>query len=215
MRQRNIVFKTIFITFGVALILAIAVFGIVSLAAPATMMRFTESLGLMQVSGDYAFQEYERSGSLDCLARSFIIAAERGKYSTAEERFELLYEDDGFEAFCIGQDEAVVAGEEWEEAGSYLPGTYRAFLCGLAARAKYRLAKTDEEKAEVIVFAVGETGQAFPAGNPSIALALEALKAEDVPFCTALEEALEEGEFEQNEDFLAISSLLKGEAQAA
>ncbi len=214
MRQRNIVFKTIFITFGVALILAIAVFGIVSLAAPATMMRFTDSLGLTQVSGDYAFQEYERSGSMECLTRSFIISAERKRYSTAEERFQVLYEDEkeAFEAYCAEQDEKL--SPEGEEGDLFAAGTYRAYICGLASRVKYHLAKTEEEKAAVITFALNETDKKFPAGNPAIALATEAAKAEDKDFCSALISALEGGEFENTADLTNVIGFLRQCAEA-
>lgn len=214
MRARTLVFKSILITFGVVLILAIAVFGIVSLAAPATMMRFTESLGLTEISGDYAFQEYERSGSISCLANSFIISAEHKRDAKAEERFELLYsyetEKTSFADFCAEQDKFITADGGEGDPETYAPGTYRAYLCGLAACVKYRLAKDGADKSAVIKFAVGETDDAFPAGNPSIALALEALKAEDPDFCAGLLAALRAGRFEQNGDFLTISGLLEG-----
>ena len=211
MRQRNIVFKTIFITFGVALILAIAVFGIVSLAAPATMMRFTESLGLTEVSGDYAFQEYERSGSISCLANSFIISAEHKKDKTAESRFELLYhyesEKTTFAEFCREQDERVTGGTE-DAPEPYAEGTYRAYVCGLAACVKYRLAESEEDFAAVIEFAVGETQKSFPVGNPAIALAMEAAKAKDGSFCKELLSALEAGEFDETADYSAVAGIL-------
>ena len=56
--MRKIIFKTIFITLGIVLILAISAFGILSFAAPKTMMQFAASLGLDAISGDYAYQEY-------------------------------------------------------------------------------------------------------------------------------------------------------------
>ena len=76
--MRKIVLKTAIITLGVTIILAVAVFGIVSLIAPAQMMRLTLSLGLDRIGADYAFQEYERSGDVDYLARSFEICAAGG-----------------------------------------------------------------------------------------------------------------------------------------
>lgn len=210
MHVKNLVFKTIFITFGIVLILAVAIFGIVSLAAPVAMMRFTRSLGLIEVSGDYAFQEYERSGSISYLADSFIIAAEHKNDAAAEERFELLYNYDQngttFAAFCEEQNEKVVFEKENGEEEEYPAGTYRAYLCGLAACVKYRLA---EEDAAVIGFALGETEKTFPAGNPAIALAVETVKAKDEGFCADLLAAIEAEGYEKSEDLAAICELLR------
>ena len=50
--MRKIIFKTIFITLGIVLILAISAFGILSFAAPKAMMNFSASLGLDAISGD-------------------------------------------------------------------------------------------------------------------------------------------------------------------
>ncbi len=213
MRQRNLIFKTIFITFGVALILAIAVFGIVSLAAPATMMRFTDSLGLTQVSGDYAFQEYERSGSMDCLARSFIISAEHKRYSTAEKRFDALVGEERFEEYCTEQDEKLSSAGE-EDGVLFEAGTYRSYIFGLASRVKYHLAKTEEERAAVITFALNETDKAFPSGNPAIALATEAAKEKDKEFCAALISALKEGGFTNTADYTAVINFLQENSEA-
>lgn len=75
--MKKTITRTALITLGITLIVAIAVFGIVSFCLPSVMMDFTASLGMKSLSGDYAFQEYERSGNIDCLVRSFVIAAEK------------------------------------------------------------------------------------------------------------------------------------------
>ena len=83
--MRKIVFKTIFITLGIVLILAISAFGILSFAAPKAMMNFSASLGLDAISGDYAYQEYRRSGDIDYLAYAFEVAANEGRPAAAAE----------------------------------------------------------------------------------------------------------------------------------
>ena len=113
--MRKIVFKTIFITLGVVLILAISAFGILSFAAPKAMMSFTSSLGLDAISGDYAYQEYRRSGDIEYLARAFEIAAFEGRSDAAAERFEELYENEGFSDYCKAQD-----GVELARRGDFL-----------------------------------------------------------------------------------------------
>ena len=67
--MRKLVLKTALLTLGVLLVLAVAVFGVLSLCAPALVCDFTASLGMETVSADYAYQEYQRSGSLSYLAR--------------------------------------------------------------------------------------------------------------------------------------------------
>ena len=98
--MKKLILKTIFITCGIALMLLFAVFGIVSLWAPSAMMNFTASLGMETVSGDYAFQEYERSGNISCLARSFLIASRHKDDRNADQRFEILFGLEGFGEFC-------------------------------------------------------------------------------------------------------------------
>ena len=68
--MRKIILKTALITLGVVIVLAVAAFGIASLCVPAAMSDLTYSLGMEAISSDYAFQEYERSGSLAYLSRS-------------------------------------------------------------------------------------------------------------------------------------------------
>ena len=52
--MKKLILKTAFITLGVTIVLAFAVFGIVSLVAPAQMMELTLSLGLDRIGAVYA-----------------------------------------------------------------------------------------------------------------------------------------------------------------
>ena len=196
--MKKLVLKTAFITLAVTVVLALSVYGILSSFTPALMMRITDALGLEGASGDYAYAEYERSGDVDYLARAFEYAAANGKDKKAEERFALLYAHEGFSALCEKRD-----AETGEEIG------YRAYICGQAACVRYRLADTDEKKAEVITFAVSETAHTFPSGNPVIALSVEAARAEDKAFCALLLGSIE-GQFEDNINYRSIVSILEG-----
>ncbi len=177
--MRKIVFKTIFITLGIVLILAISAFGILSFAAPKAMMSFSASLGLDAISGDYAYQEYRRSGDIDCLARAFEIAAIEGRPEAAAERFEEFYGNEGFTDYCKAQDEAEREEEtpEWD---------YRTYACSLGAEAMYKVAETEDEKLEVYNFALSETSGSFEPSNPLCALSYAAAAAGDGAFCKVL-----------------------------
>lgn len=182
--MRKIVFKTIFITLGIVLILAISAFGILSFAAPKAMMNFSASLGLDAISGDYAYQEYRRSGDIDYLAYAFEVAAVEGRPAAAAERFEEFYENEGFASYCTEQD--------GQELGEDIPKlNYRSYACGLGACALYAVAETDEEKLEVYTFALSETSEEFEPSNPVVSLALAACEADDAEFCGIILDNLE------------------------
>lgn len=182
--MRKIVFKTIFITLGIVLILAISAFGILSFAAPKAMMNFSASLGLDAISGDYAYQEYRRSGDINYLAYAFEVAANEGRPDAAAERFEEFYENEGFTDYCTEQD--------GQELGEDIPKlNYRSYACGLGACALYAVAETDEEKLEVYTFALSETSEEFEPSNPVVSLALAISEADDAEFCGIILDNLE------------------------
>lgn len=208
--MKKLILKTAIVTFVVTVILAVAAFGVASFIAPATMMRFTASLGLESVSGDYAYQEYERSGDLSYLARAFLIAAEKDSDKKANERFDVLYGEEGserreaFSAFCA---EYTVDDSSLPESARGLQ--YRMYLCGKAAVVKYRLAQSAETKGAVCDFAVSETDKAFPAGNPVVALAICAASSEDGAFCALLLEKISAAGFDQSGEYNDIVTILE------
>ena len=201
--MRKIVFKTIFITLGVVLILAISAFGILSFAAPKAMMSFTSSLGLDAISGDYAYQEYRRSGDIEYLARAFEIAAFEGRSDAAAERFEELYENEGFSDYCKAQD-GVELGEDIPE------NNYRSYACSLGASALYAVAETDDEKLEVYTFALSETSGEFEGNNPLCSLSSAAAGAGDAAFCKTI---LENMQKEQKFNALRAQASLEDESE--
>lgn len=208
--MKKLVLKTAFITLGVTLIMAVSLFGIVSFCAPSTMMRFCESLGLSNISGDYAYQEYQNSKDLEYLAHAFEVAEKSGNYSVAEERFEELYGEDGsdqrtvFAEFCLMQNEVPMP----EGVPQY---DYRSYLCGRATCVKYQLALTNDEKSEVCAFAISETPAEMTEESPLISLALRAKDAGDSAFCNLLLAAVRsENKFNtQNEHYVNLIKILE------
>ena len=205
MQQKKLILKTAIASLLVICVLLLALFGILSYCAPVTMMKLSSSLGLDSMSGDYAYEAYGRSGDVEYLARAFEIAAESGHDVKASERFDTLYEHEDFAKYCASVDEQFKASED--RGAVY---GYRAYVCGQAARVKYRLALEDTEKAEVAAFALSETEEGFPAGNPLLALALEAASAGDASFCSFLLETLRAGGFpEENGAYINIVNILE------
>lgn len=199
--MRKTIIKTIFITLGVMLVVALSVFGIVSFCAPASMMRLCNSIGLKKMSGDYAYQQYQNTDDISYLARSFEIAVETKDDNIAEKRWEELYgeaESERREQFGIYCREQTVESVP-EDMRNY---DYRSSVCGLAARVKYRLALSDEEKGEVCDFAIEESEANLSPESPIFLLAAEAAKAKDTEFCKLLHEKIEsEYKFLRNNEY--------------
>ena len=199
--MRKLVFKTMLVTLGVVIVVAIALLGVLSMCAPAAMCDFTYSLGMGSISAGYAYQEYQRSGDLNSLARSVELLAGTDDEKTVE-RFDLLYQAEGFEEMCALRDEQNVATVK-------LLGSYRDFILGVGVRAKYRLADTQEEKTEILRFALAQTEREFPVANPLYALSVEAALHEDEEFCARILESFESVAFEQNAGYTKIVTILK------
>lgn len=203
--MKKLLIKTAFITLGVTIVLAVAVFGILSFAAPAQMMRLAFSLGLDRAGADYAYREYERSGDVGYLARSFEVYAVNGyNDGTADGRFELLYTDNAaaFGELCALRNEQIADSVE----NADVRYDYRDYVVGLGACVKYRLSAGDA----ALALALSETDSAFPAGNPVIALAVEAAGRQDGAFCARLLAAMQAGNFQQTADYMNIATILEG-----
>ena len=211
--MKRLIFRTAIITLGVALILAVSVFGIVSFVAPHAMMRFFDSLGMETISGDYAYQQYQISGDIDYLARSFELAAANDKDSVADGRFDELYGEvdserrAAFYEYCTAQNKSV---------GDDLPAEVRGFdyrlvVCSKAAIVKYRLAETEEQKEALCDFVIEETGYDFTTDCPAVALSAEAASRKDRAFCTLLRfRLMSENKFNtQNTHYINIMKILE------
>lgn len=183
--MKKLILKTALITFGVTLIIGVSLFGILSFCAPATMMRFFDSVGLRNISGDYAYQEYQNSKDLEYLAIAFEFAAQYGSPVVANERFDELYASEGFEEFCKLQN-------SYNPPDGALNFDYRATICATAACLKYRLAATLDDKVPICDFALKETSSEFTGASPVVVLAAEAIWEKDVDFCSMLLDRIKE-----------------------
>lgn len=203
--MKKLILKTALITLGAAIACVAILLVLLSYAAPKFMMGLTASMGMESVSGNYAYGEWERSGDTDCLARSFLIAANHGDDEKALGRWNDLYDGADFDEYC-GK-----GGPKDEDIPEKdLPAySYRDYLTGTAARVKYRLATNGEEKAAVLAFAIAETERSFPNGNPTVALAAEAMEMNDGAFLAELRSAIASEEFEKNDIYMRLTEKLE------
>ncbi|MDE7158344.1 MAG: hypothetical protein K2N74_02110 [Clostridiales bacterium] len=218
--MKKLILKTALLTFAISLVFLLAIFGIMSFAAPTVMMKFTASLGMDGISGDYAYQAYKSSSGedrLSYLVRAFETAAERGDNRVARDRFaELFGEEDSerraeFEAYCAEQAKLQFPeGTSDKVIESYKNFSYRGYLCGQAACVYYRLAKNDEEKADALAFAFAQTGETLSVENsPLYYLALESAEENDGQFCLSIYDGMNERSYEQNKAYQKIETALK------
>ncbi len=205
MQMKNIVFKTIFLTLAVVIVLTISIFGIASLTVPAFMTDFTASLGLTEISGDYAFQEYERSGEVTYLVRSFLVAAHAERYELADERYGFIEK--------VDEEELTESCEEIDE-NSDLHEAIEGFTCknyvyGNAAVTKYHLAKTDDARTAALTLAIQKTEHGFPQGNPVLILAVDVSARKDEAFSREMVQKMQAAGFEENKRYQDIIKLLE------
>ena len=218
--MKKLILKTALLTFAIALVFLLAVFGIMSLTAPVTMMNFTATLGMDRISGDYAYQAYENStgeDGLSYLVRAFEIAVDTNDNRTARDRFEELFGEDGserrteFEKYC--KDWSALQfpeGTSDKVIASYKNFSYRGYLCGQAACVYYRLSKNEQDKTKALDFAFAQTDASLSVENsPVYYLALAGAEENDVEFCLQLFDGMTERNYEQNAAYEKIETALK------
>lgn len=199
--MKKLILKTALITLGAAIVFGTLLIVILSFAAPRVMMDLTASMGMEGVSGNFAYSEWEHSGDMECLARSFLIAEKAGDDGTASARWDKLYAAENFDDYCKND------APDFDDLPDY---GYREYLAGCAARVKYRLAADEGAKDAVLDFAFAETDPAFAQGNPVVALSAEAMTKGDTAFLSEILSRLAASGFEENGDYQRLTEKLEG-----
>lgn len=184
--MKRLILKTALITVCSALVLLIALFGLMSVFAPATMMRFTSSVGLYGMSGGYAYSAYQKTGDISYLAYSCEAAASSHE-AGAKEKYELFFSLEGFADYCRERDEAAAESLPGGVA-QYMTGSYEQFSYGNYACVLLRAG--DGEGA--IAFVMGKLDASFPESNAAVSLAMEGISLGNKQFCEELAQALRE-----------------------
>ncbi len=196
--MKKLILKTALITFVSALVVVAAVFGSLSLFAPAVMSRFTASMGLETLSGDYAYSAYQRSGEIEYLAYSCEVSATHEE-SVAVKRYEELFAVEGFSVYCGTRDEKV------EESMKAYVSTYEQFSYGNYACALYR----ENRKKDAIKAVLDRSQSPVPKNGALYLLANEGIRKGDKEFCKTLAQRLTESAFANDEHCKTIISDLE------
>ncbi len=199
--MKKLILKTALITFAAALVVVAAVFGICSLAAPATMSRFTASIGLDGLSGDYAYSAYQSTGDIEHLAYSAEVAAARGDASTVK-KYEELFNHEGFSAYCEKRNALV------EEGLKKYVSDYGQFSYGNYACALLQAGEGDKAITAVVDYCKAPLSER----NALAVLAGEGMNRGDKEFCKKYADALKSSAFAQDEQCKKIILDLEGYA---
>ena len=170
----KLILKTAAVTFSLLVAVALILFGAVSLASPAAMMTFTESLGMEGLSAYYSVAVCDRSGEIGDIAAAVERSYNAGHYADAAVYGEKLLASDEFSAYCTLRD------DDTEGSGS-IRSSYAQYAAGITSSALYY--EGEEEKAiDTAMLRLRET-KSFPENNAMIYLAASAMEREDIAFC--------------------------------
>ncbi len=156
MRIDKLIVKTVVNTLIAVLVLLVAMFGILSLFFPQTMMKITYSMGFDKSSVNFSVTAYERFGVAEYAGYGADVALQASLHGQAETCIESLLADDGFESYCNSRNEQLTG----EQRNTTMQAYYRRQLClsiywqGDGERAVNR--------------ALELMGDTFAAGNPLV-----------------------------------------------
>lgn len=160
MRMDKLIWKTVISTLVATLVLLTAMFGILSLFFPQTMMKITYTMGMDKASVNFSETAYQRYGVVDYVGYGADVALGAGLHSQAETFLEKLIADDEFESYCEKKNERLTG----EQANTTLQAYYRRQLC-LSI-----LWQGDGERA--VNRSLELMGDSFAAGNPLVEVIL-------------------------------------------
>ena len=125
MRMDKLIWKTVISTLVSALVLLFAMFGILSLFFPQTMMKITYTMGMDKASVNFSATAYERFGVVDYVGYGADVALGANLHQQAEAALEKLLADDEFESYCNKKNESL----DGEQVNTTLQAYYRRQLC--------------------------------------------------------------------------------------
>lgn len=177
--MQKLVLKTALITLASVLVLALLVYGVLSLFVPSAMVSLTDKLGMDGACARYSVSVYEKTGDIDDLAAAVERSYGAERYGDAAEYGVILLGREDFPSYCERR-ESEIAGEKYD---------YAQFAAGIVSVSLYYDGQTDA----AVKVAFDAVGNSFPTGNAAIYLLSAAYDAErDAATCRILLTALED-----------------------
>lgn len=168
----KVIFKTAVKAVFIVAILALIVFGVLSLGFPGTMADLCERTGNYSMATGYASLNYTYSGNVNDLNRCFADSVYAKNDNDIVKFGDKLCADEKFAEVCeINSKTVETAG------GTIVEIDYRQYVYGNLACAKYR--KGDKEGAVSVANTAMEGVQGFPVNNALAILSLQAIQSAD------------------------------------
>ena len=165
----KVILKTALITLAAILVLALMLYGILSLFVPSAMVSLTDKLGMDGACARYSIAVYNKTEQIDDLAYAVERNYNAERYEQAAEYGILLLEHDEFAGYCAER-----------ESGMEKQNSYAQFASGIVSVSLYRTG--DKEGALRVAFDAVATS--FPTGNAVVYLLAVAYdEAQDKEMC--------------------------------
>ena len=194
----KLVLKTAAATFSLLVALALILFGVVSLASPAAMMSFTDSLDMNGASAYYSVAVYDRTGEISDLAVAVEKSYDAGHYVDAAAYGEKLLNDSDFSAYCAARDEDTQGNAE-------IRSSYAQYAGGIVSSAQYYNGEGDKALNTAFDALADQT---FPETNAVSLLTSAAINRDDVEFCENILARLENLTVENVQDQENLQSFI-------
>lgn len=206
-QKQKIMFKVVFKTavkaiIGIA-ILALIVFGVLSLGFPSTMAGLCENTGNFYMAAGYASLSYTYTGDVNDLNRCFADNVQAKNDGDIVRFGEKLVQDEKFGEVCETNSKTVTT----ENGKVFID--YKQFVYGNIACAKYRLGDKDEAVSATKTAMDGVEN--FPKNNAVAYLSLQVIESGDKGTAEKLLAEMEK--FKPAEDETGYYNTLKSELQ--
>ncbi len=125
MRMDKLIWKTVASTLIATLVLLVAMFGILSLFFPQTMMKITYTMGMDKASVNFSVTAYDRFGVVDYAGYGADVALQANLHKQAEDCLESLIANGEFESYCEKKNEQLTG----DRRNTTMQAYYRRQLC--------------------------------------------------------------------------------------
>lgn len=167
MKIDKVVLRAVVSTLCAIAILLLCAFGVAALIYPSTMMKISYAVGNDVGAMKYAYRAYESTDEVYYVAFATEVAIGMDAPKDVEYYASKFVADgDKFERYC----------SEIDTKYGYDQGTYKRYVFGRLAVAKYELGKKDEAK----TFAFQTLDNGFAENNAVVALLFTALQSSDL-----------------------------------
>lgn len=194
----KLVLKTAAATVSFLVAFALILFGVISLASPAAMMSFTDSLDMEGASAYYSVAVYNRTGAIDDLSVAVERSYNAAHYGDSANYGNELLNSKDFSAYCEARDKA-------DGVSDKVSSGYRQYAYGIVSNSLY----FEGDKDGALNLALAALDNSFPSPSNAVTnLSVVVMDHDDKEFCKEIIAGLnfrctDESEQREMEKFLS------------